>query len=219
MNLRFVFILLSLYGLTACSVIQRNPSSGYATYQDQGSALQTVDQFYKGRAQAKWAQAEEELGYTERGSRELTEQEAQEVKARIMLKRLEDSLQFSVERKQYYGYKPYFKNDFERIHFLRLPNREARERYAQSIGLHTADADFDQSTLSLIETGDLAKGMSKKAVAQSWGEPEFREVAGDELYGNERWHYKKLVSTEDGYKQERRIIYFEAGRVAGWETD
>lgn len=218
MNLRILFVLGVTYGLTACSIAQRSPASGYASYQDQGSPLQTVDEFYKERSKAKWNQAQEDLGYNANETRELSEQEAQDVRARIILKRLEDKLEYSVEKKQYYGYKPYFKNDFDRINFLRLPNRDARERYAQTIGLSTAETTFDRNTLNLIEAGDLAKGMSKKAVSQSWGEPELREIAGDEVYGNESWHYKKLVSTEEGYKQERRIIYFEAGRVAGWET-
>lgn len=199
-------------------MIERNPASGYVSYPDQGSAIETVDDFYRDRAVARWGNAKEELGYVPDDSRELSEAETQDVKARIILKRLEDKLDYSVEKRQYYGYKPFFKSDYDRIQFLRLPNREARERFAQSMNLAAAETNFDRGTLNSIENGDIAKGMVKKAVAQSWGEPEFKEVAGDEVYGNERWHYKKLVSTEEGYKQERRIIYFEAGRVIGWET-
>ncbi|MEK6556591.1 MAG: hypothetical protein AABZ31_15180, partial [Bdellovibrionota bacterium] len=71
----------------------------------------------------------------------------------------------------------------------------------------------------LIENNDIARGMSRNAVIQSWGNPDMEEFAGNPVYGNERWVYNKQVSTDQGYKQERRLIYFEAGRVVGWETE
>lgn len=204
-------------GLSACVNMQRSPASGYVNNLDQATSYQSVDDFYRQRSATKWDSAKEELGYADT-SAELSEAEAQNVRLRIILKRLEDGLEYSVERKQYYGYKPYFKNDWDRIQFLRIPTRDAREKFAQSIGLSGTETNFEPGVISLIEKGDLAKNMTMKAVEQSWGEPEMKEVAGDQLYGNERWLYKKLVSTGDGYKQERRVIYFEAGRVAGWET-
>ena len=77
---------------------------------------------------------------------------------------------------------------------------------------------FPEPIVIAIENNDITIGMSKGAVVQSWGDPERKEVAGNPLYGNERWLYNKMVSSVDGYSKQTRIIYFEGGRVAGWET-
>ena len=58
--------------------------------------------------------------------------------------------------------------------------------------------------------------MSKRAVQESWGEPERIEVAGNPTYGNERWKYSTYVSSTEGFNEEERMIYFEGGRVVGW---
>ena len=60
--------------------------------------------------------------------------------------------------------------------------------------------------------------MTTDQVQESWGEPDLVEVAGNPVYGNKRWKYRKFVSSEDGYTQQTRIVYFEAGKVSGWET-
>lgn len=72
--------------------------------------------------------------------------------------------------------------------------------------------------MSLIEANDVAVGMNQQAVRESWGDPDSVESAGKELYGNQAWRYTKMVSSHDGYKKEIRIIYFESGRVIGWES-
>jgi hypothetical protein len=70
----------------------------------------------------------------------------------------------------------------------------------------------------LIEKNDVSVGMSQKAVTESWGDPDLVEVAGDPIYGNERWRYSRYISSNDGYNKQVRVIYFESGRVVGWET-
>lgn len=213
---RVLLTVIALAGLTACSTFDRSSQSGYAGMQD-GESMDSVRDFYMARQKAKANNARTELGYTT--TQDLTENDVALVKARIELARLEAGLEYDAEKKQYYAYKPFFKNDFDRIQFLSLPTREARERWAANRGLTTSETNFDNQTSALIENNDIGKGMSKTAVQQSWGNADLEEAAGNPVYGNERWIYNKLVSTGDGYKPEKRIIYFEAGRVVGWETN
>lgn len=210
---RFITYSLALYGLSACSSMDRSAQSGYYNTDRGPSAAQ---EFYRSRQQQAWTDAREELGL--KYSKELSEEDTARIQARVELSRLERKLNNAVEKKQYYSLKPYFKNDFDRINFLKLPNREAKTRWAAAKGISTEESHFTTDVNYLIENNDIARGMSKTAVKQSWGEPDFVEVAGNPLYGNERWKFNKLVSTDDGYKPETRIIYFESGRVVGWES-
>lgn len=213
---RVLLAVIAFAGLTACSTFDRSSQSGYAGSGD-GESMDSVRDFYLTRQKTRAAEARTELGYST--TQELDENAVALVKARIDLARLEKTLEYDAEKKQYYSYKPFFKNDWDRIQFLQLPTREARERWAANRGLKTTETSFDNQTTSLIENNDIGKGMSKSAVQQSWGNADLEEAAGNPVYGNERWIYNKLVSTEEGYKQEKRIIYFEAGRVIGWETN
>jgi hypothetical protein len=38
------------------------------------------------------------------------------------------------------------------------------------------------------------------------------------MYGYERWNYHRFTPGSDGYQKENRVVYFESGRVVGWET-
>jgi hypothetical protein len=213
---RVIILVIMMAGLSACSTLDRSTNSGYG-YSDAESSMKSVDDFYAARAREKSKQARTELGYEQ--AQTLSEGEVAAVRARIELNRLEKNLEYDDEKKQYFSFKPFFKNDYERIQFLQLPTREARQRWAQTRGLKTEETEFDTSTQQLIENNDIARGMSRNAVIQSWGNPDIEEHAGNPVYGNERWVYNKQVSTDQGYKQERRLIYFEAGRVVGWETE
>lgn len=208
-------LVLTTTGLTACSILDldRSDDSGYSDNRASPSGAQA---FYRARRTQEWNEAREELGLPP--GRELTENESDLVKARMDLKQAERSLRYETEKKQYFALKPYFHNDYERLAFLNQPSREARERWARSHNITSDETKFDQTTNNLIENNDVGRGMSRFAVKQSWGEPDAIEVAGNTLYGNERWRYTKQVSTDDGYKLETRIVYFESGRVVGWET-
>lgn len=213
---KILVITILAIGLSACSTLERSAGSGYRMEPENVDQMQSVEEFYFERSRQYWNDARNELGIPE--GKTLTESEANAVRARVELNRLEQGLSYEAEKRQYYGYKPYFRNDYERIQFLKIPTREARERYARQKGITMDETKFDQATLNLIEANDIGRGMSRGAVKQSWGEPDLIESAGNPIYGNERWIYNKLVSTQDGYKSEKRVIYFEAGRVVGWET-
>lgn len=212
-RIQFAMLSLSaLLGLSACSSFDRNPRSGYGfdTYQ----ATTGVDDLYQQRAQKQEFDAREELGYI---GKPLTEDEQRDVESRLRLKRFESKLATKREKKQYYEIRSALRNDRERAYFLSLPTYEARERWAQGRGLGQSEETYPDDVAQTIESNDIALGMSQKAVMQSWGDPDAVEVAGNALYGFERWKYNRYVSGNEGYQKEMRLVYFEGGRVVGWE--
>jgi hypothetical protein len=211
---KFFYVSIASVGLMACSTmgISRSDSSGYIS----SRGLTSAQEFYLERKSQNIEDIKEELSIE--SGRELQQQEIEAIKARSELRRLENGLKSELEKKQYYNLKPYFRSDYDRIQFLRLPDYDARNRWANMKGISADQKSFDSYTLKLIENNDIAKGMTRSAVLQSWGDPEMVEVAGDPIYGNERWKYSKLTSSEDGYNNETRFIYFEGGVVIGWET-
>jgi hypothetical protein len=68
-----------------------------------------------------------------------------------------------------------------------------------------------------IFDGDLVPGMSSNDVAQAWGKPHEILYAGDPGIRNEKWIYTDHPA-RDGKILPLKIVYFEAGRVSGWET-
>ena len=79
-------------------------------------------------------------------------------------------------------------------------------------------ADLEAIRLSAAKARrDVVTGMSSDEVRAIWGEP--REVEHAELpgSGNERWTYYEGLSSRWSLSTAR-VIYFESGRVAGWEV-
>lgn len=212
--LRVLILTILGLGLSACGILSRHPGSGYTD--DFGFIKTTIQDHYENKFRRAEEQARTELGVSI--NKTLDEVEKAVVQARLKVSRLEKNLENPRERKQYYQLKPFFNSDQERIEFLSLPSTEARDRYVQYKNIDTTESQFAPEINKLVEDGDIGLGMSKKAVRESWGEPDFVDVAGDQLYGNERWKYIKYISTDEGYTQENRLIFFEAGRVAGWES-
>ncbi len=212
--MKTLVILLSL-GLSACALIERDARSGYA-YSYDSSAISGPDSLYEQRRMHMQDQAREELGLM---GRPLEDNERVALELRIRLKRMEARLATKREKKQYYDIRSHLKNDRERIYFLSLPTYEARERWAASRGLGQKDEAYTEEIAQTIEAKDIALGMTQKAVMESWGDPDAVEVAGNPIYGFERWKYHRYVSGADGYQKEMRIVYFEGGRVVGWERD
>jgi hypothetical protein len=135
------------------------------------------------------------------------------------LERAEQDLQGRYEREQYYKNKPYMRTDREKIEFLQQPNFDARAKYLESKGIDGASTAHPPEIQALVETNDITLGMTKQAVRDSWGEPELVEVAGNPVYGNERWRYDEQVSSTEGFRTEKRMVFFESGRVVGWQTN
>ncbi len=205
----------SFTGLTACSLMERSSVSGYSTYDyerpwNSEQLAAEKDAYEKSRVR-------EELGWA--NSRPLNEVEARALEERISLNRMETRLETDREKKQYYRYKGLMLNDQERAQFLKIPTVEARERWAANRGYNQSEDGHSDQIAALIEKNDVTVGMSQKAVIESWGDPDLVEVAGNAVYGNERWRYSKYVSSNEGYQKVDKFLYFEAGRLVGWETD
>jgi hypothetical protein len=212
--LKILVLVISL-GLMACSTLQRSDQSGYNYINEAPLSKSSPKNYYQAKRVNRVNQVKAELGYE--NQRMLTESDAAKLKLRMMLRSQEDQLTHRAEKQQYYKLKPHFKNDVERIRFLQLPSDEMKRKWIQAKGISSDEESYDDRTIAAIESNDVIRGMTMKAVKESWGDPDFVEVAGDKLYGNQRWGYKKYVSSESGYNKEQRIIIFEAGRVAGWD--
>lgn len=207
-------LILTLLGLSACASIGRSPRSGYDYEDDGGDQASATPSLYEQKAVTVETEAKEELGLQ---NRPLSDDERQSVELRVRLKRAETRLASKRDKKQYYGIRSALKNDRERLYFLSLPTFEARERWAAMRGIGGADEARTDEVAKTIEANDIALGMSQKAVLESWGDPDAVESAGNPLYGYERWKYNRYISGNDGYQKEMRIVYFEGGRVVGWE--
>lgn len=212
--MKLMSLSLMISGLSACGSLYRTENSGYADGPSEYRAS-AIQEFYREKHGVQDDLAREELGLS--NVRELNEGQRDALTRRLYLKRLEAQLETRREKKQYYKYKGLIKSDGDRIYFLKLPSVEARERWAQNRG-YVEDEKYTDELAQIIEKNDIAVGMSQKAVVQSWGDPDIVEVAGDPVYGNERWRYSKYESGDEGFNKQTRVVYFESGRVVGWET-
>lgn len=199
-------------GLSACAIFERDPRSGYFSEEYSSAVVQT--DIYQMRQQNIESEAREELGLLGKG---LGDDERSKIETRIRLKRAESKINTRREKKQYYDVRSALKNDRERLYFLSLPTYEARERWALQRGLSQGVESYSEEVGKTIESNDIALGMSQKAVMESWGDPDAVESAGNPIYGYERWKYNRYVSGNEGYQKELRVVYFEGGRVVGWE--
>lgn len=209
-----LLVLLISLGLSACSTLfNRDPRSGYG---NEGMETYRAADFYREREKHEQDRIREELGWDL--GRPLSENEQAALELRLRLHRAESKLESDREKRQYYQLKGLMRNDRERLGFLSIPSVEGRERWALHRGLVANEESHTDEIANVIEKNDVAMGMSQKAVMESWGDPDLVEVAGDPVYGNERWRYSRYISSTDGYQKQNRVIYFEAGRVVGWET-
>lgn len=157
-----------------------------------------------------------ELGFDPK--KDLTQEQKQQILDRKKLRQLERSLDSQKERLQYSKVLPWLNSDQEKISILSIPSIEGRQVWINKNKIWSRAKDlknFDE----VVESQDIAIGMPADYVRKSWGEPTSVESSGNPIYKNERWQYLKQVSTPQGYKQEKRLVYFEGGRVVGWETE
>lgn len=194
--------------ITACSLFQRTTASGYFDRNTDDPGVS------RDRRNNEMQAAIDELGF---GNRELTEAHYQAIYLRIALRKAERSLDAKAEREQYFKNKPYMRTDRDRLEFLQLDSMNARQRWLSMRGIQGSATAHPPEIQALISINDITLYMTKEAVKQSWGEPELVEVAGNPVYGNERWHYSGQISSADGFQTEQRLVYFESGRVIGWE--
>jgi hypothetical protein len=149
----------------------------------------------------------------------LTADELYDIKSRQSVRNLEKTLNSKKEREQYSKVLPWLRTDQEKATFLSIPTVEGRQQWINKENIWARSQAPQTEMKDLIETQDIAVGMPQDYVRKSWGEPQGVEVSGNPLYKNERWKYQRQVSTSNGYRQETRFVYFESGRVVGWETE
>ena len=68
-----------------------------------------------------------------------------------------------------------------------------------------------------LELGEIVLGMKMNDVISIWGQPREIESAGDPRSGNQKWVYLDSISSRWKLGNSR-IVYFESGRVTGWDT-
>jgi hypothetical protein len=150
--------------------------------------------------------------------KQLSEDDKKLIVNRKRVRELERGLDSQKERQQYSKVLPWLKNDEEKITLLSIPSVEGRQVWINKNKIWSRAQDLKEFD-DVVESQDIAVGMPAEYVKKSWGEPVNIEVSGNPIYRNERWQYNKQVSTPQGYKQEKRFVYFEGGRVVGWETE
>lgn len=135
------------------------------------------------------------------------------------LRTLENSIASKKEVEQYSKYLPWFESEQEKISFLSLPGFEAKQDWINENKLMNRNSDKVSEMKEVIEAQDISLGMPQDLVKKSWGDPDAVDVSGNPQFKNERWRYNKYVSTQDGYKLEKKLVYFEGGKVVGWEVE
>lgn len=141
-----------------------------------------------------------------------------QIDQRKKVRALERSLDSQKERMQYSKVLPWLESDDEKIDFLSIPSIEGRQVWINKNRIWSRAKNLKDFS-DVMEAQDIAMGMPADYVKKSWGEPDGIEVSGNPIYKNERWKYLKQISTPQGYRQEKRLVYFEGGRVVGWETE
>lgn len=132
---------------------------------------------------------------------------------------LEKRLLSQREKEHYSRLLPWFESKDERLNYLAEPNLTEKEKFAQTFGLWRRAQNPSATTLALVRSQDIALGMPQVYVRQAWGEPQKIEISGDPYFKNERWKYVRQVTTPQGFRQEKRTVFFEGGQVAGWDTE
>lgn len=177
----------------SCSLLNRHPRSGYS------------------------AKAQPRI-QTER-IKSAGQNEGERLSVRSRLKTLENGIKTAKELDQYSRALPHLKDEAERIEFLEQSDYETRQKWIIKNNFMERPKVSQETMQELIEAQDIAIGMPFNLVRKAWGEPENIDVSGNPKFRNERWKYSKFVSTPDGFKLEKKSVYFEGGKVAGWEVE
>lgn len=195
-----------------CAQIQRSAGSGY----NKGELQYTEENPRKSGYDRTTRQTAYEMG---KNPATLTPDDLEEIRIRQKVREMERTLSSKKEREQYSKVLPWLKNDEEKISFLTVPSIEGRQQWINKKNIWSRSQAPQEEVKALIETQDIAIGMPQDYVRRSWGEPLNIEVSGNPLYKNERWKYQRQVSAAQGFRKETRFVYFEGGRVVGWETE
>lgn len=208
----FLFIIILIL-LNACAHVTRSSESGYSSIN--GVSTSTYGSFLSGARDQQSQKILAELGLS---NEDLMTPEGQlKFQEAVAIKSLESQLVDEREKRQYFQNLPWLKDTHEQLAFLQQNGYYARQTWLRKKGIGKRPVEIDKNTEDLISAKDIALGMPLELVKRSWGNPDFVEVAGNAMYGNQRWRYKRYTPSAEGYRLQSRIIYFESGKVAGWE--
>lgn len=147
----------------------------------------------------------------------LSEEDRKLILSRYKVRGLERTLDSEKERLHYSKVLPYLITDQEKVDYLTNPTLEGRQAWVIRNKIWSRKSDKDY--LDVVDSQDLVLGMNQELVRKSWGEPESVEHSGNPIYKNEKWRYIRDIPSPNGYKRQRRFVFFEGGRVVGWETE
>lgn len=210
--MRILLVLFVASFLSSCSIFQRSQGSGYAGNRPIARPENTRDK----EDTLEYKRTAYELGFDPKT--ELAEDQLQAIDDRQKLKILERQLETEGEKTQYSRVMPWLDNDKERIEFLSVPTVEGRQAWVQQKNIMARSAKPKVGMRDALKENDITIGMPQDFVRKAWGDPQEREVSGNPLFKNERWTYSRYISSGDGFKKESRTVYFEGGKVVGWET-
>lgn len=207
-----LWMILSLIGmsLTACKSMQR--SHEHSTQAGRTGALYMTPQEVKDQEISRY-----EFGYNNY-TRALSELEHNRLQQRVFLKQLERNLISTMDKDLYYRNKPFFRNDAERIDFLNIQDFSDKLKWLRQNNFDSRISNYSDDEREAIEQNDILLHMSMNAVKESWGEPDNREISGNEMHGNQKWTYFNYQSSPEGYQKQNRTLFFENGRVVAWQT-
>lgn len=219
------FLIIGLIALSSCSnfikTADRPELGGKTEAASRTEASRSQESFHTTKNYEKLSDQDLEKYAYELGldpQKKLTVAERKEVLKRRQLRELERGLDSPKERVNYSKVLPLFANDQEKIDYLSIPSLEGRVAWVNRNKLWNRDKT-NPDFLAVAEAQDITLGMTQELVKKSWGEPNQVEHSGNPIYKNERWKYIRDLPTLSGYKRERRYVYFEGGRVVGWETE
>jgi hypothetical protein len=138
------------------------------------------------------------------------ERDSEDADGHLLTKQLNELEQRQSEEDlaTYLRYKPDLKTVSEKIYYLKLSSSERRD-YLESRGFLSSSTGSSMADYFSQRSDVVTLGMSKSDVMGSIGRPNRVEIAGNPNFENERWLY-----SVNGAK---KYIYFESGRVEGWE--
>ena len=194
MNFRILFLLIMLQ--LGCQNFQRSDQSGYGQQSSRSRSQVVSSSDINGQRKEPVYQSE---------------------KDRIAF--LEKNLKSKSEKEHYTRILPWFESQDERLEYLLMNSLDKKETWAKDRNIWQRSSSPSNKTLELVQNQDIAIGMPREFVRKSWGEPQSIDVSGDPHFLNERWKYTRYASSSQGYKQEKKYVYFEGGKVVGWSTD
>lgn len=209
-----IFLFLVIFTTAACAQFNRSVDSGYSSRKPK--VIATYSSTTGPNIDADTTRIAYELGYNPNS---LSSDESMAVQKRKQLKGLEKAIDSKQEKEQYSKILPWLKDDDEKIQFLNIPSIEGRQAWINKNDVWARARVPVNRMKNLIEAQDIAVGMPMEYVKRAWGDPTSIDVSGNPVYKNERWKYSRSVPGNDGFHQQKRFVYFEGGRVVGWDTE